>query len=47
MSSPRSEADESETTERTADDFPRCSHCGGRGLGLVTNPQRLCTHCAR
>jgi hypothetical protein len=28
-------------------DLPRCVECGGRGLGLVTNPQRLCTHCAR
>ena len=28
-------------------DFPRCIECGGFGLGLVTNPQKLCTHCAR
>ncbi|DBA04885.1 TPA: hypothetical protein N0F65_006887 [Lagenidium giganteum] len=27
--------------------FPRCVECGGYGLGLVTNPQRLCPHCAR
>ncbi|CAI5730872.1 unnamed protein product [Peronospora destructor] len=28
-------------------DFPRCVECGGYGLGLVTNPQKICTHCAR
>ncbi|KAE8878776.1 hypothetical protein PF005_g23535 [Phytophthora fragariae] len=27
--------------------LPRCVECGGFGVGLVTNPQRLCTHCAR
>lgn len=30
-----------------AADLPRCVECGGFGVGLVTNPQRLCTHCAR
>ena len=25
----------------------RCIECGGFGLGLVTNPQKVCTHCAR
>ncbi|CAH0485032.1 unnamed protein product [Peronospora farinosa] len=28
-------------------DFPRCVECGGFGLGVVTNPQKICTHCAR
>lgn len=28
-------------------DLPRCSKCGGYGVGLITNPQKLCTHCAR
>ncbi|TMW64989.1 hypothetical protein Poli38472_009156 [Pythium oligandrum] len=40
-SSPRSDAGDAKP------DFPSCSHCGGWGLGLVTNPQRLCAHCAR
>ncbi|KAE9007033.1 hypothetical protein PR003_g17243 [Phytophthora rubi] len=30
-----------------AADLPRCVECGGFVVGLVTNPQRLCTHCAR
>ncbi|KAJ0393788.1 hypothetical protein P43SY_008225 [Pythium insidiosum] len=34
-------------SEAPAPDLPHCSHCGGWGLGLVTNPQRLCAHCAR
>uniref|UniRef100_K3X0E9 peptidylprolyl isomerase n=1 Tax=Globisporangium ultimum (strain ATCC 200006 / CBS 805.95 / DAOM BR144) TaxID=431595 RepID=K3X0E9_GLOUD len=34
-------------SDTKAADFPRCAVCGGRGLGLVTNPQKLCTHCAR
>ncbi|ETI44636.1 hypothetical protein F441_10624 [Phytophthora nicotianae CJ01A1] len=31
----------------SAADLPRCIECCGRGVGLVTNPQKLCTHCAR
>ncbi|KAK1933974.1 Peptidyl-prolyl cis-trans isomerase FKBP4 [Phytophthora citrophthora] len=31
----------------SAADLPRCVECGGRGVGLVANPQKLCTHCAR
>ncbi|EGZ29315.1 hypothetical protein PHYSODRAFT_353627 [Phytophthora sojae] len=31
----------------SAANLPRCVECGGFGVGLVTNPQRLCTHCAR
>ena len=27
--------------------FPRCIECGGFGLALVTNPQKICAHCAR
>ncbi|CEG35518.1 peptidylprolyl isomerase d (cyclophilin d) [Plasmopara halstedii] len=28
-------------------DLPHCIECGGYGVGLITNPQKLCTHCAR
>lgn len=31
----------------TATEYPRCVVCGGWGLGLITNPQKICTHCAR
>ncbi|TYZ57411.1 hypothetical protein PybrP1_005996 [[Pythium] brassicae (nom. inval.)] len=28
-------------------EYPRCIECGGWGLGLITNPQKICAHCAR
>lgn len=31
----------------TTSDWPRCVECGGWGLGLITNPQKICPHCAR
>ncbi|CAI5721416.1 unnamed protein product [Hyaloperonospora brassicae] len=41
-------ADEESPHDReSAAAFPRCIECGGFGLALVTNPQKICTHCAR
>lgn len=39
-------ADELKTTT-AAVDWPRCVECGGWGLGLITNSQKICPHCAR
>ncbi|RLN63384.1 hypothetical protein BBJ29_001738 [Phytophthora kernoviae] len=39
--------DSEEEQSTSIADLPHCVECGGFGLGLVTNPQKLCTHCAR
>ncbi|KDO24233.1 hypothetical protein SPRG_09869 [Saprolegnia parasitica CBS 223.65] len=30
-----------------ADEYEHCTVCGGWGVGLVTNVERICAHCAR
>ncbi|KAG7383823.1 hypothetical protein PHYPSEUDO_003306 [Phytophthora pseudosyringae] len=42
-----SDSEPEELPSASAVDLPRCVECGGRGVGLVTNPQKLCTHCVR
>ncbi|KAF4033078.1 FKBP-type peptidyl-prolyl cis-trans isomerase [Phytophthora infestans] len=47
MSSDSEPEEQPHRSSVSAADIPRCVECGGRGVGLVANPQKLCTHCAR
>ncbi|KAF1780309.1 Peptidyl-prolyl cis-trans isomerase, FKBP-type [Phytophthora cactorum] len=47
MSSDSEPEEQPQRSSVSVADLPRCVECGGRAVGLVTNPQKICPHCAR